>query len=495
VEGARAGARPTPSLTALSAGASAALKAALADAGYRYEAVAGARRMHRLLPADERLSVASLAGGGPRLRALVRLLALGQPVPVDEARTALSPDAFEGLEAAGVLALGRDEVSATCSLLPYNGLLLAADGPGRRDGDVVHAFTNPSLTLARHTPRTPRGSMLDLGTGSGVLALRGASHCDRVTAVDINPRSLMFARFNAHLNGAEDIELLEGSWLEPVADRRFDLIVANPPYVVSPDDEFTYRDSGLPGGALLQRLCRETAAHLNPGGLGILMASWPHASKDDWATPPSAWVRDTGCDALILGREVVDPVEHAVNWNIPPVRFVDPESLRETVARWVGHYQVTGAGMISFGTIVLRRRSSAEPWLSALEARAPAGERAAEQLVRILRGQDQTRALDDRELLERRFSLPTGTDVAQRFQRRPAGFVARPAMMSLEGGLGVRAAIDPDALDVLFACDGTRTLGDVVEDRAERRGVAVAGLAEIAAAAARVLLAHGLLEG
>jgi hypothetical protein len=67
-----------------------------------------------------------------RACALVRLLSLGQPVPVDDARAALAPDAFEGLEAAGVLALGRDEVSATCSLLPYDGPLLAADGPGHR---------------------------------------------------------------------------------------------------------------------------------------------------------------------------------------------------------------------------------------------------------------------------------------------------------------------------------------------------------------------------
>ncbi len=61
------------------------------------------------------------------------------------------------------------------------------------------------------------------------------------------------------------------------------------------------------------------------------MASWPHASADDWATAPTAWVQNTGCDALILGRQIVDPVDHAMNWNVPPVRFLDPRSLRETV--------------------------------------------------------------------------------------------------------------------------------------------------------------------
>ena len=92
-----------------------------------------------------------------------------------------------------------------------------------------------------------------------------------------------------------------------------------------------------------------------------------------------------------------------------------------------------------------------------------------------------------------RFSLPAGIDVSQRFRRRTTGFVARPAMVSLDGGLGIRAAIDPDALDALFACDGTRTLGEIVERLAARRGLPLAPLSDIVTGAARELLAHGLL--
>jgi hypothetical protein len=93
-----------------------------------------------------------------------------------------------------------------------------------------------------------------------------------------------------------------------------------------------------------------------------------------------------------------------------------------------------------------------------------------------------------------RFSLPAGIDVSQRFQRRAAGFVARPAMVSLKDGLGVRAAIDPDALDAVFACDGSRSLREIVDELATRRELQVDPLAEIVAGAARALLAHGLLE-
>ena len=317
---------------------------------------------------------------------------MGQPLPVDDARRALAPAALEDLGAAGLLALRGGEVVANHCLLVQDGLLLAGDWLDRGDRAIVHAFTNPSVTLAQMMPRAPTGSMLDLGTGSGVLALRGAAHSDRVTGVDINARALMFARFNAALNDVGNVEFLEGSWFDPVAGRHFDLIVGNTPYVLSPDQEFTYRDSDMLATTLLERLCRETAAHLEPGGVGILHASWPHASDgadgsdpsdasdasdasdDDWSTDPAAWVQGTGCDAVILRRQAVDPLDHAVSWNTPPVRFLDPDALRETVARWVGYCHEIGAEQVSFGSIVLRRRDSGEPWVTAFDAPVAVGE-------------------------------------------------------------------------------------------------------------------------
>jgi methylase of polypeptide subunit release factors len=458
-----------------------ALRTALAAAGYTAEAIAPARRLLRFVPVDDE-------------PALVRLFALGQAISIREARAAVSPAVLADLETAGLLHIEGDVVIANYCLVPHDGLLVAGD---RSDGarDLVHPFSEPSLTLARLTPRTPTRSMLDLGTGSGVLALLGASHCDRVTAADINPRSLMFARFNAEINDASNVELLEGSWFEPVAGRRFDLIVGNPPYVISPDHEFTYRDSGLAPGALLELLSRDAAAHLNDGGLAIFLCSWAHSSEDDWAVAPGAAVRDTGCDALILRQRTVDPLDHAVSWNTPPVRSLSPETFRETVGHWLQYYRAIGAELISFGAVVLRRRPSEHQWLTAFEAPTAFGDRAPEQLVRAIDGHDLSRSLEDSALLAARFSLPAGIDVSQRFQRRAAGFVARPAVVSLEGGLGVRAAIDPDALDAVFACDGSRTLSAIVDGLAARRGLQLDALADVTVRAARELLAYGLLEG
>jgi SAM-dependent methyltransferase len=477
-------------LRATESGVLNALRDALTASGYTAESIAQPQRLHRFLAGTEMDAVRDL---DERLAALITLFALGERLPHSVAHRALQPARLEEIQETGLVSLDRQWVTPNCLLLPYRHLLIAGDGHRRRDPNVVSPFSEPSLMLARLTPRAAARSMLDLGTGSGVLALLGAEHCGRVTAVDINTRALMFARFNARLNELPDIELLAGSWFEPVAGRRFDLIHGNPPYVVSPDREFAFRDSGLRGTALLEGLIRQTAEHLEPDGLGILLCSWPHASADDWADAPRTAVAGTGCDALIFCHATLDPLDYAVSWNTPPVRFLPPDSLRETVARWLGYYTDIGAGALSYGAVILRRRMTATPWVSSWRAGPAPGDRAPEQLRRAITGHDLI-AVADGALLARRFSLPDGIDVTQRFAHRQGRFLERPAMISLDGGLGVTAAVDADVLDVIFACDGRRTLSENVGRAAERRGTAPDSLAHLMLEAVRELLRHGLLN-
>jgi release factor glutamine methyltransferase len=137
-----------------------------------------------------------------------------------------------------------------------------------------------SLMLAAYLrrERIERGtSVLDLCTGSGVLAvtaaLRGVS---LVTAVDISMRAVLSARINATLNGVA-VRALRGDLFAPVNGQRFDLIVSNPPYLPSPDPELPRRgparawEGGPRGRAFLDRICAQTADHLTPNGLLLLV--------------------------------------------------------------------------------------------------------------------------------------------------------------------------------------------------------------------------------
>ena len=91
-----------------------------------------------------------------------------------------------------------------------------------------------SISLARATKRTPVGTLLDLGTGCGVQALHLATHVREVVATDVNERALWITRLNAELNGSEGIDVRDGSLFDPVAGEQYDLVVTNPPFVISP---------------------------------------------------------------------------------------------------------------------------------------------------------------------------------------------------------------------------------------------------------------------
>jgi release factor glutamine methyltransferase len=119
--------------------------------------------------------------------------------------------------------------------------------------------------------------VLDLATGSGCVAVAiGLNDRDaQVTATDVSRAALALARENAARHGVA-LELLAGDWFEAVADRRFDVIVANPPYVAATDHHFQEGDArfeprhalvaGMTGYESIERIVRESPRHLAPGG-------------------------------------------------------------------------------------------------------------------------------------------------------------------------------------------------------------------------------------
>src|SRR4051795_887718 len=129
--------------------------------------------------------------------------------------------------------------------------------------------------LCRHV--RPGQSVLDLCTGSGAIAV-AAARCGAgpVTAIDVSRRSVVTVRVNARLNGVR-VRALRGDLFTPVAGERFDFIVSNPPYMPAENDEIPARgparalDAGTDGRILLDRICAEAAAHLNPGGAVMLV--------------------------------------------------------------------------------------------------------------------------------------------------------------------------------------------------------------------------------
>ena len=299
--------------------------------------------------------------GGSPLEVLVRLFLIGVPVERDIVSRALRPTALEAWIQAGLLIEEDDpgQLSGAVNLLPFDGLLLAFDTRASLKAgqeDFVMGLGKSSLTLANLTVRTPSRRTLDLGAGGGIQALLAARHSQKVIATDRNPRAVRFARFNAQLNEIDHLEAREGDLFEPVAGEKFDLVVTNPPFVISPERQYIYRDSGLKGDEVCQAIVRQVPALLEEGGYCVMLCNWTHLRGQDWRQRLEGWWRDTGCDALVLRSETTSSEVYATTW-IKHTELAQPHDFIHRLEQWKQYYDHQGIEQISAGVIVLRRRT------------------------------------------------------------------------------------------------------------------------------------------
>lgn len=221
--------------------------------------------------------------------------------------------------------------------------------------DHVLGIGRAGLTLAALTPRKPVETALDLGVGCGIQTLYLLRHVRQVVATDISTRALEFTAFNVALAGVDSarVQLRQGNLLEPVAGQRFDLIVSNPPFVITPP---SVRQAGLPlmeyrdaGGPILPALVRGLEDHLNPDGVAVMLGNWEHREGTSWRTSVNQWIGKS-LDAWIIQREVQDPVEYAAMWlrdgGLTPER--SGAAFENALAAWQEDFnsrQVSGVGM------------------------------------------------------------------------------------------------------------------------------------------------------
>jgi SAM-dependent methyltransferase len=297
----------------------------------------------------------ALASADPRHAPLVEVLRRERRVPIGEVAPVLRSGELEQLVALGVVTVADDAVEPCCRLDPLGGLLIASDTQTRRErSDFVVGPGPASLLLARFVPRQTGGRLLDLGCGSGFQGLARADARTHVTAIDINPRALAFTRFNASINGRRRVVATSGDFLGPEPDRRhdgrFDTVVANPPFVLSPTTRLLYRDRSLPGDGVGQRTVERVARALAPGGRGYVLCNWIDRGGS-WAEPVRGWTRGLGRDVAVERIRTLGAADYVSLWT----RTAPPTDRSAIAEAWRAALADEGVEQIHVGVIELRR--------------------------------------------------------------------------------------------------------------------------------------------
>ena len=362
--------------------------------------------------------------------------------------------------------------------------------------DHVLGIGRAGLTLAALTPRKPVETALDLGVGCGIQTLYLLRHVRQVVATDISTRALKFTAFNVALAGVDSarVQLRQGNLLEPVAGQRFDLIVSNPPFVITPP---SVRQAGLPlmeyrdaGGPILPALVRGLEDHLNPDGVAVMLGNWEHREGTSWRTSVNQWIGKS-LDAWIIQREVQDPVEYAAMWlrdgGLTPER--SGIAFENALAAWQEDFdsrQVSGVGM---GYLVFHAPSVAAtsgPGGTALEGQTapeePASDAAApgavvepwrvleevptsgqgalgEHVAQVIAAHEALRGLDDAQVAA--LKLHTASGLSKEEALTPTPVPTAPVIRQAEGFGRVIAVGMPEVALLSASDEGLLTVAQI----------------------------------
>jgi SAM-dependent methyltransferase len=164
-----------------------------------------------------------------------------------------------------------------CRLDLIENLYLFSDWPGADPNEVLPPGETTAILYRAARSACPAGRVLDLGCGSGTLALLLAPHVRHATGTDINPRAITLSRLNAEVNGIDNVEFRVGSLYQPIDSERFDLIVCQPPYVprTAGQPQHLFLHGGERGDELAREIIAGLATHLTPPGRALIFSDWP----------------------------------------------------------------------------------------------------------------------------------------------------------------------------------------------------------------------------
>jgi SAM-dependent methyltransferase len=450
---------------------------------------------HWLRSKISRAALLGRCGRGSPIETLIRLFTLGDRVE-GEAVLAVLGDSILPLLEMGFMEASEGSFQSLYQICPVGDSWIACDFLSRQatgEADQTMGIGPSSLLLASLTPPMEKGRrVLELACGIGWLAQQLAAAGHDVVASDLNPRALELGRFTRALTGAPAVDYRQGDAFSAVAGERFDLIVANPPYVQSPGSDLIYREAPV-DDPICARLLREIPSHLAPGGIAILLLNWGHATQDDWSEAPLSWIAPEGLRRWLFQTDCSSPSDYAWTWIEGDIRFAATDSALPEMQRWLDHYARRGITCLSGGFIVVEKCAPGEEWTRCDSRDAgKLSPSAGAEVLRVLRAETALR--NGLPLLDTVYTVSPGLRAEAAMTLDGAGWQRQTIRLISPGRLSYDGQIDENILRLLeLARSGQPPLAMLAEIRANPAFAGIEDLESRVAALVEELVRHGIL--
>lgn len=448
-------------------------------------------------PPSDRLPVAlsaSLGQAGAPFDVLARLFFLGLPVDAAVANTVLPSGFMRLCLQCGLASEDAGEIRPLALVVPVDGAFLASDlqKVSLQDEDgFVPTLCDAALHLDAVSIKTPVAKTLDLCCGFALHGILSSSGSDSVVVSDLNPRAAEFARFNAALNDCENLTAVTGDLFEQVADQRFDRILANPPFIISPEAVTTYRYSPFELDGFVQKMFAEAPEYLNEGGVLQAICEWVELEGECWQERVKRWFADSGCDVWVLPANRQLPASYARS--VLQQATSDEAELAAQQAIWEGYFRDQRVAAIHGGFIFARRRQ-AENWFDVTELTKPIRGAVGEAIAGGFASRDLVfDPHGDEKLLNSKLVVSGGVRQVETSHWKDFRWQRDSIVLHLDDGLPVTIGVDEYVRALIEKFDGARSVAECLDLFSEQVGLPAETGREQGSGIVRSMLRNGVL--
>ena len=432
----------------------------LAECGYTADRLIEELGIHETLSADlQNLEpLLEKTSGRSALHLLARLFFAGWPANAADCTRILDPDALSAALACGLVRQSGSNVEPCALLVPFKEMAIACDGITLYRGpDIVMGPSSSTRKMLYCAVPGTGEATLDLCTGTGVLALNAAPRSSHVVGTDVNPRALQFARFNAALNGLDNVEFLCGSAFEPVEGCTFSRIIANPPFFLAPVRTFTFSDSPMALDGFVRKLALDAPSLLAENAFFQMACEWVQFEGEPWEQRLQSWTKDSGCDVLVLRgwqRNAIDYAEKTTN----EAKGVDPSCAKGQFAsrlQWLRNAKVESV----LGGILTMRKRCGTNWFAILEA-SEAKESTGSAIRQKFDSLTVLASHSEQDLLNARFRFAAGAELIERAVLGEKGWEVTNSVVN-ESALKDEVRLDSVVFRFMTLLDGQRSTREI----------------------------------